>query len=117
VRGAYYLTRLPKPETDRQTIAGMLTVMRSMAQPMGTPDPARPNISMTVCTAVFDLTRHAVYYQAAYSPYPVWVWLDKLELSEGKPALKLVDVNKVDRIGDVTAELKPAEMFRFAPGE
>lgn len=117
VRGAYYLTRLPKPETDRQTVAGMLSVMRSMAQPMGTPDPARPNISMTVCTAVFDLTRHAVYYEATFSPYPLWVWLDKLDLGEGKPALKLADVNKVDRIGDVTAEMKPAEMFRFAPGE
>ena len=33
-----------------------------MAQPMGTPDPSRPNISMTVCTAVFDLRRHAVCY-------------------------------------------------------
>jgi choloylglycine hydrolase len=117
VRGAYYLTRLPKPETDRQTIAGMLSVMRSMAQPMGTPDPARPNISMTVCTAVYDLTRHAVYYEAAFSPYPLWVWLDKLELGEGKPALKLADVNKVDRMGDVTDQMKPAEMFKFAPGE
>lgn len=117
VRGAYYLTRLPKPESDRQTVAGMLSVMRSMAQPMGTPDPARPNISMTVCTAVFDLTRHAVYYEAASTPYPLWVWLDKLDLKQGNPPLKLADLNKVDRIGDVTEQMKPAEMFTFAPGE
>src|SRR5262249_33683720 len=59
VRGAYYLTHLPKPKTDRETIAGMISVMHSMSQPMGTPDPSRPNISMTVCTIVFDLSRRA----------------------------------------------------------
>lgn len=117
VRGAYYLTHLPKPTTDRETVAGMLSVMRSMSQPMGTPDPARPNISMTVCTAVYDLTRHAVYYEATTSPYPLWVWLDRLDLAEGRPALKLADVNKVDRIGDVTDKLVAAELFRFSPGE
>jgi choloylglycine hydrolase len=117
VRGAYYLTHLPKPATDRETIAGMLSVMRSMAQPMGTPDPARPNISMTVCSVVFDLTRHAVYYEATTSPYPIWVWLDRLDLKEGRPALKLADIEKVDRMGDVTAQMVEAPVFRFSPGE
>jgi len=118
VRGAYYLTRLPKPTSDREAIAGMLSVMRSMAQPMGTPDPSRPNISMTVCTVVFDLSRKAVYYEAATSPYPVWVWMDKLDLAEGKPALKLADINKVDRIGDVTSQMEAApKAFAFSPGE
>ena len=117
VRGAYYLTHLPKPATDRETIAGMLSVMRSMSQPMGTPDPARPNISMTVCTVVFDLTRRAVYYEASTSPYPVWVWLDRLDLDEGRPARKLVDINKVDRIGDVTDQMAEATPFKFSPGE
>jgi len=118
VRGAYYLTRLPKPTSDRESIAGMLSVMRSMAQPMGTPDPARPNISMTVCTVVFDLSRRAVYYEASTSPYPIWVWLDKLELAEGKPALKLADINKVDRMGDVTSQMAAeAKVFAFSPGE
>jgi penicillin V acylase-like amidase (Ntn superfamily) len=117
VRGAYYLTRLPKPTSDRATIAGMLSVMRSMAQPMGTPDPARPNISMTVCTAVFDLTRRAVYYQSMNSPYPVWVWLDKVDLAEGKPARKIADVNTADLIGDVTDKMVIAQPFQFSPGE
>ncbi len=117
VRGAYYLTHLPKPTSERETIAGMLSVMRSMAQPMGTPDPLRPNISMTVCTVVFDLTRRAVYYEASTSPYPVWVWLDKLDLAEGKSAKKLVDINKVDRIGDQTEGMVDATPFKFSRGE
>jgi len=117
VRGAYYLTRLPKPKTDRETVAGMLSVMRSMAQPMGTPDPARPNISMTVCTAVFDLTRRAVYYQSVTSPYPVWIWLDRIDLAEGSSPRKLADVNKVDRMGDVTDQMVEAEVFKFSAGE
>jgi choloylglycine hydrolase len=117
VRGAYYLTHLPKPATDRETIAGMISVMRSMAQPMGTPDPSRPNISMTVCTAVFDLTRHAIYYEATTSPYPIWVWLDRLDLADGRKALKLADINKTDRIGDVTEQMIEAPLFRYSPGE
>jgi choloylglycine hydrolase len=117
VRGAYYLTHLPKPSSDRETIAGMLSVMRSMSQPMGTPDPARPNISMTVCTVVFDLTRRAVYYEASTSPYPIWVFLDRLDLEEGRPARKLADINKVDRIGDVTDQMAEATPFKFSPGE
>jgi choloylglycine hydrolase len=117
VRGAYYLTHLPKPKTDRETIAGMISVMRSMAQPMGTPDPSRPNISMTVCTVVFDLTRHAIYYEASTSPYPIWVWLDRLDLAEGRQPRRLADINKVDRIGDVTDQMTEATAFTFSPGE
>jgi choloylglycine hydrolase len=117
VRGAYYLTRLPPPSSDRETIAAMLSVMRSMSQPMGKPDPARPNISMTVCTLVFDLTRRGIYYESMTSPYPIWVLMDKLDLSEGRPALKLADVNKVDRIGDVSDKLEKAELFRYGMGK
>jgi choloylglycine hydrolase len=117
VRGAYYLTHLPKPTTDRETIAGMISVMRSMSQPMGTPDPSRPNISMTVCTVVFDLTRHAIYYEAMSSPYPIWVWLDRLDLAEGRKPLRLADINKVDRIGDVTDKMAEAPPFKYSPGE
>lgn len=117
VRGAYYLTRLPEPRSDRETIAGMLSVMRSMAQPMGTPDPSRPNISMTVCTTVMDLTRRGIYYQSMTSPSPVWVWLDRLDLAEGRPALKLADINTVDLNGDVTDKLVAAELFEFSAGE
>ena len=81
------------------------------------PDPARPNISMTVCTVVFDLTRRGFYYQASTSPYPVWVWLEKLDLAEGRKALKLADINKVDRIGDMTEKMIEAPLFKFSPGE
>lgn len=117
VRGAYYLKHLPKPENDRQTVAGMLSVMRAMSQPMGTPDPSRPNISMTVCTAVYDVTRHALYYQSALSPYPVWVWLDRLDFAEGKPARVIANINKADLIGDVTDKFVEAPMFSFSAGK
>lgn len=119
VRGAYYLSHLPKPDSERAAIAGMLSVMRSMAQPMGTPDPARPNISMTVSTAVFDLTRRGVYFQAASSPYPIWVLIDKLNLAEGQPALKLENLSTVDRIGDVSDKMEKVKVptFTLSPGE
>lgn len=116
VRGAFYLKRLPKPQTDRQTIAGMLSVMRSMAQPMGTPDPTRPNISMTVCTVVYDVSRRALYYQPSLSPHPVWVWMDRLDVAEGSKPRVIADINTAELIGDVTEKFVEAKPVVYSPG-
>jgi len=45
VRGAYYLTQLPdKPATYQEAIAGVMSVMRNQATPIGANDPVRPNV-------------------------------------------------------------------------
>jgi choloylglycine hydrolase len=48
-RGAFYLTKLPeKPEPYQEAVAGVLSVIRNMATPLGANDPTRPNISATL---------------------------------------------------------------------
>lgn len=117
VRGAYYVHNLPKAESEREAIAGILSVMRNMAQPFTRATSERPNVSATVYTAVFDLTRRAVYFETTKSPYPVWLFMKDFDTAEGRPAMKLADVSTVDRIGDVGKSFVEATPFRYAPGE
>src|SRR5699024_6416212 len=47
-RAAYYVDRLPRPETELEAIAGMFSVIRNAAQPFRIPDEGRPDASQTI---------------------------------------------------------------------
>ncbi|MCX5816845.1 MAG: linear amide C-N hydrolase [Proteobacteria bacterium] len=113
VRAARYLESLPKPENKRETIAYLLSVMRNVSAPFGVSDPLRPNISSTRWRTVADLTKRAYYFESTISPNIIWVYLDKLQLKEGSPVLKLDLVNELDRVGDVTGQFKQSKPFEF----
>ncbi|MFE1949323.1 linear amide C-N hydrolase [Streptomyces sp. NPDC059524] len=110
VRAAYYLRRLPAAETPAHAYAALLSVMRNAAQPFGTPDPARPNISMTIWRTLADLT-HGVYaFESSFSPDIVWTRLDAVDFTR---AARL-DLSADGLVGDVTARYEPREPFRFS---
>jgi penicillin V acylase-like amidase (Ntn superfamily) len=111
VRGAYYLTHLPKPADYRESIAGVLSVIRNISAPFGESDPARPNISATRWRTVADLTNRIYYFEAATSPNLVWVKLDGLDFAEGAGIRKIDLVNHPDGVGNVTEQLEPAQPF------
>jgi len=115
VRTAYYLAHLPTTDDERRAIASVLSVTRGAAQPFGTVDPARPNISATRWSTVADLTNRVYYFESTTSPNIVWVRLDALDLSPGSPALKLDLVSDPDRVGDVSAELRSGEALAYLP--
>ena len=48
VRAAFYVGRLPEPKNQRQGVAGVLSVMRNVAQPFGTSKADEPNTSQTI---------------------------------------------------------------------
>jgi penicillin V acylase-like amidase (Ntn superfamily) len=111
VRAARYLEGLPKPENKRETIAYLMSVMRNISAPFGASDPLRPNISATRWRTVADLTNRVYYFESTISPNVIWVFLDKLKLTEGSPVLKLDLVNELDRVGDVTMQFKKSKPF------
>lgn len=115
VRAAFYLKQLPKPLNHKQAVAGIISVMRNIAQPFGVADPARPNISATIWRTVSDLTNKVYFFESTTSPYLMWVRLEKMNFNEGAPAMKLDIVNNPDYLGDVSAEFKPAKAFSFIP--
>ncbi|GIG69187.1 linear amide C-N hydrolase [Phytomonospora endophytica] len=107
VRAAYYTDRLPKVDNPQRGYAALLSVMRNAAQPFGTPDPSRPNISMTIWRTLADLSKRVYAFESAFSPDIVWVHMDRLDPTTTQ-RLELVghDLN-----GDVTNRFQPS---RFA---
>ncbi|NUR69503.1 MAG: linear amide C-N hydrolase [Hamadaea sp.] len=108
VRAAYYAERLPKVDNPPRGYAALLSVMRNAAQPFGTADPARPNISMTIWRTLADLSRRVYAFESSFSPDIVWVHLDRLDPTITQ-RLELVGH---DLAGDVTDRFEPAE-FAF----
>lgn len=112
VRAAYYLGRLPEPKNQRQAIAGVLGVMRNVAQPFGPASVDEPNTSATIWRTVADVTNRVYYFESSTSPNIIWVKLDKLDFTK---AQKLDLASNPDRVGDVSAEFKGAELFKTLP--
>jgi choloylglycine hydrolase len=115
VRGAYYVKNLPKPKSDREAVAALMSVMRNTSAPFGIADPDRPNVSTTIWRTVTDLTNGVLYYDGVFSPQVFWVDTRKLDFSEGRPVLKLTVVGNFDLMGEASGKFERAEMFKFLP--
>ena len=113
VRGAYYVKHLPKPKTEREAVAALMSVMRNVSAPFGISDPERPNVSTTIWRTVTDLTSGVLYYDSVFSPQLFWVDTKKLNFDAGQPVRKLTVVDNYDLMGDVSEKFQKAEMFHF----
>lgn len=113
VRTAFYAQNLPQPSDYREAVAGVLSVLRNVSQPFGTPDPVRPNISPTRWRTVADLSRGVYFYENTLSPNLVWVQVSKPDFNKGAAIKKITLVKNFDLIGDVTKNFKPAKAFEF----
>ncbi|MEZ4563241.1 MAG: linear amide C-N hydrolase [Thermomicrobiales bacterium] len=115
VRTAFYLDRLPQPNSESEAVAAILSIMRNAAQPFGAPDPARPNISTTVWRTAADLTTKRYVFESCYRPNVIWVDLDKLDFTAGAPSRKL-DVTGVEwLVGDVSEQFQERPTLQFLP--
>ncbi|QLY27463.1 linear amide C-N hydrolase [Bdellovibrio sp. KM01] len=113
VRAAYYAQQLPQPTEYRESVAGVLSVLRNVSQPFGTPDPARPYISTTRWRTVADMTRGVYFYENTLSPNLVWVQMDRLEFKKNSPVQKITLVKNYDLVGDISGYFKPMKAFEF----
>lgn len=108
VRAAYYLQRLPAPADERNAVAGVLGVMRNVAQPFGPKTPGEPNTSATLWRTVADLTNEVYYYESTFRPNIVWVKLKELDFTRSQ---KLDLVHGGDLVGDVSKDFQDAKPF------
>jgi penicillin V acylase-like amidase (Ntn superfamily) len=113
VRGAYYVKNLPKPKSDREAVAALMSVMRNVSAPFGIVDPERPNVSTTIWRSVIDLTNGVYYYDSVLSPQVFWLDMKKLKFDAGEPVRKLTVVDNFDLAGEVSGKIPKADMFRF----
>ncbi len=117
VRTAFYLDRLPQPNSESEAVAAILSIMRNAAQPFGAPDPQRPNISTTVWRTAADLTTKRYVFESCYRPNVVWVELDRLDFTAGAPSRRL-DVTGVEwLVGDVSEKFEERPTLQFLPVE
>lgn len=113
VRGAYYVKNLPKPNSDREAVAAMMSVMRNVSAPFGIANPERPNVSTTIWRTVTDLTNGVLYYDSVFSPQVFWVDTRKIDFDKSQPVRKLTLVDQYDHFGEVSEQFTQTEMFRF----
>lgn len=104
-RATYYASRLPRPASQVQAIAGMFSVIRNAAQPFRIPDPGKPDASQTIWQVVLDLTNRRYVYESTTRPNIVWVDLADLDFSEGSPQLKLDLVSELAVQGGLAGDV------------
>jgi penicillin V acylase-like amidase (Ntn superfamily) len=121
VRGSFYLEQLPPTSDPRQALAGVMSVMRNISVPWGTPDPEHPNISPTWWRTLIDQKNRVYYFDSALSPQMVWLNLNQIDLAPGS-GVRAIRIEGNDTLqGNVTRQLQPAPAIRFlapkgAPG-
>lgn len=108
VRGAFYLKSLPEPANQREAIAGVLSVMRSTAQPFRVPDSGAPYASSTRWRTIAALTEKLYLYES--SLYPTMIWLDAKKVFKEGSGVRVFDLTKNRQaIGDVSEKLTPVQ--------
>jgi choloylglycine hydrolase len=84
--------------------------MRNAAQPFGTVDPDRPNVSATIWRTLTDVTNRIYAFESSFTPNVIWTHLDQVDFTH---AAKL-DPTTPHLVGDVTAQYTRTEPFPFA---
>lgn len=113
VRGSFYLQQLPPTTDPRQALAGVMSVMRNISVPWGTPDPEHPNISPTWWRTLLDQKNRIYYFDSALSPQMVWLNLNTIDVRPGS-GIRAVRIEGNDTLqGKVNDKLQPAAPIRF----
>ena len=112
-RGAYYVEHLPEPESDREAVAALMSVMRNVSAPFGIADPERPNVSTTIWRTVTDLSNKVLYYDSVFSAQVFWIDVKEINFDADQPVRKLTVIDNFDLMGEVSDEAEEAEMFKF----
>ncbi|WP_287314464.1 linear amide C-N hydrolase [Moorena sp. SIO1G6] len=114
VRASYYLKNLPTPESDRETVANVMSVIRNVSAPFqALTDPEEPNISSTMWRTAANHLSKVYYFESTLSPNIIWVELTADDLKEGAPVKKLELSGNYDLVGNVTGDFIEAEAFKF----
>jgi penicillin V acylase-like amidase (Ntn superfamily) len=114
VRAAYYASSLPTPTSRAEAAAFVFSVIRNVSVPFGKGDPDKPNVSSTIFRSVQDLTGGRYFFESTYAPNVVWIDMDKLDFTQGRPEMELQVEKQIFSLnGEVSGQLKPAAPFVF----
>ena len=113
VRGSYYNDQLPPTSNPRQALAGVMSVMRNISVPWGTPDPEHPNISPTWWRTLLDQKNGVYYFDSALSPQMVWLNLRQIDFRAGSGIRAIAIETNPTLQGNLNAQLRPSAPIQF----
>lgn len=111
------INAVPGGTFERQAVASVLSVVRSVGTPLGVRHPTKPNISSTLWRVVHDHKNKVVYFDSATSPNAFWVRLSDLNFTEGAPLMKLTVAGGRVYAGNAASKFEPAKPFTFMPAK
>lgn len=112
-RTNWFVNSAPVSASEDQANATAMSLIRAISVPLGIADPNLPNIAATRWRTVSDMNTGRYFFDSVSNPSVFWVDLDKLKLTAGSPVLKLDLHAQPLRSGEVSAEFKPSEPFKF----
>jgi len=104
-RASYFLTFLPKTDSERQAVAGLLAIIRNVSVPFGVPYNEDFDTYQTEYRTVMDLTSKRYFFELTTSPNVVWADLGGFSLAPGSPVMAL-DPDDINLTGNVTKQFK-----------
>ena len=111
------ISAVPGGTFERQAVASVLSVVRSVGTPLGVRHPTKPNISSTLWRVVHDHKNKVVYFDSATSPNAFWVRLSDFNFTEGAPLMKLTVAGGRVYAGNASSKFEPAKPFTFMPAK
>jgi penicillin V acylase-like amidase (Ntn superfamily) len=110
-----YIQGVPEQSYTYQSVASVLSVIRSVSVPLGITTPSEPNIASTLWRTVADQKNRIYYFDSSTYPNTFWVDFNKLNFEAKAPVLMLRVENGEIYGGEVSQKFKPAKPFKFLP--
>jgi penicillin V acylase-like amidase (Ntn superfamily) len=106
-RAAYFLAMLPEPKSEREAVAGVLSVVRNVSVPFGAPY-RDFGIYNTEYRTALNLKERRYFFELTTSPNVIWAELGRFDLKRGAPAMAL-NPDNTKLSGDVSAKFRKAK--------
>lgn len=110
-RASFFIHHVPANANYEAALASLSSIMGTVSVPYGYEIEGEPNVSSTQWRSISDLTGQKYYFKFAYSTADFWIDLSKLQLTPGKPILKLDTTKYQDLSGCVNKHLKVSPGF------
>ncbi len=110
LRATYYVSVLPRPKSEREAVASILAVTRSLSVPFGAPFGSGTH--NTEYRTVLDLTHRRYYFELTTNLGLIWVDLSRINFEPAAPVLSL-DPAKINFAGDVTDKFQKQDQAPY----
>jgi penicillin V acylase-like amidase (Ntn superfamily) len=103
---------LPEPKSEREAIAGILSIIRNVSVPFGAPNNQPGALYNTEYRTAIDMNHPRCYFEMTTSPKVTRTDLSKLNFKAGAPVMVL-NPDHIHLSGDVSGKYQKAKKAPF----